>query len=188
MLIGFALVLGLITPRESLALFDFLAEEGKELSEVAAYTAALSDLITEIEPDSEMSEHSKNLNSRIKSLEAEYSKTRRVGRDSTSLLSGPDMSNRRVSDNIVSLTRYIKRVKRLMATLGLLGTQGSIAINTAETNHHLTEIQKNQQTQLLLMAEAQIKVAEEEVEQRKKWDQFFETERSRTQSNAFRKH
>lgn len=182
------LILCLVYCSNGHALFDFLAEEGKELSEVAAYTAALSDLITEIQPDSEMSEHSKNLNNRIQNLHSEYSKTRRVGRDSQSILSGPDMSNRRVSDNIVSLTRYIKRVKRLMATLGLLGTQGSIAINTAETNHHLTEIQKNQQTQLLLMAEAQIKIAEDEMEQRKRWDQFFESERSRVQKNAFRKY
>jgi hypothetical protein len=72
-----------------------------------------------------------------------------------------------VVENINSLTRYIQRLKALMVALGALGTQGAIAVNTADTNRHLFEIQKNQQTQLLMLAESQVQEAERSVDREK---------------------
>lgn len=182
------LIIPLLFSVKSYAILDFLAEEGKKTSEVIAYSTALSDLITEIDPNSDAGEYSKRLNTRIQSVQSELANANKIGEGTESLLEGPDLSNKRVLDNIKSLTLYLRRVKGLMVALGALGTQGAIAINTAETNRHLSEIQKNQQTQLLLLADAQVKEAERTVSQRKKWDQFLTKERDIRGHNAFRKH
>jgi hypothetical protein len=61
----------------SFAILDFLAEEGKDASELIAYSTALSDLIMELDSESSAKEHSRNLNNRIRRLIAEL-KVRRV--------------------------------------------------------------------------------------------------------------
>jgi hypothetical protein len=181
-------ILLMVLSFESYAILDFLAEEGKEATEVMAYTTALTDLITEIDPNSPAAEHSKNLDGRIRELRAEISQLDLISNQTGNLLRGPDLSSKRVVDNINSLTRYLHRLKALLATVGVLGTEGSIAINTAETNRHLSEIQKNQQAQLLMLVDSQVQQTEREVAERKKWSQFLNYEKKVQKGYAFRKH
>jgi hypothetical protein len=172
----------------SFAILDFLAEEGKDASEVIAYSTALTDLIMELDSSSSAKEHSRSLNNRIRTLDAELKSVQSLNRNATNLLEGPNLTSERVVDNINSLTRFIQRLKALMVTLGALGTQGAIAVNTAETNRHLFEMQKNQQTQLLMLAESQVKEVERTVEERKKWDGFLRREKERGEHYALGKH
>jgi hypothetical protein len=170
------------------AILDFLAEEGKEATELVAYSAALTDLILEIDPNSEAGEYSRDLSSRINTVQGELATVRGINQSTKSLLSGPDLSSKRVLDNVKSLTMYLRRLKTLLATLGALGTEGAIAVNTAETNRHLSEMQKNQQTQMLLLADSQLKQVERDIAERKKWNNFFAKERGVVKHNAYRKH
>jgi hypothetical protein len=172
----------------SFAILDFLAEEGKDASELIAYSTALSDLIMELDSESSAKEHSKNLNHRIRRLDSEIKSTKSINQNATNLLEGPKLTHGRVVENINSLTRYIQRLKALMVALGALGTQGAIAINTADTNRHLFEIQKNQQTQLLMLAESQVQEAERSVAQRRKWDSFLSKEKERGAQYALGQH
>lgn len=173
---------------QSHAFYDWLAEEAKDASELAAYSSALGDLIEQIDPDSGAKEYSGEINKRIQKVQSEISSGKNLGVGVQSMLRGPDLSNKRVLDNVKSLTQYLKRLKGILATVGVLGTQGAISINTAETNRHLSEIQKNQQTQLLLLADTQIRQAEQAIEQRKKWGSFLQNERDLRSKSALRKY
>lgn len=174
-------LLAFLIPTPSQAFLDFVGEQSKKAMEAAAYADAVTELATEISPNSELIEGAKDLNQRAEKLRSEASELRYLSRATKNVLSGPDWSSKRLETNIRATTDYMRRMKRLIARIALLGTDGATALNTTETNVALNEVQKNQQALLLQNEEAKIREIEREQEEKKEWSEFSKAQRKHRQ-------
>lgn len=170
--------------QQSNAMMDFLGEQAKEASEVAAYTDALIDLAGEITDSESLEENSKEYKKRIGYLKSEISNVSYLSSTSKNLLNGPDWSSHRIDENIKATTNYIKRFKRIIARAAILGTDGATALNTAETNVALNEIQKNQQTIMLQNQDFMLRSLEKEKEEASKWNNFVKNQKEARSQNS----
>lgn len=64
----------------------------------------------------------------------------------------------------------------------MVGTDVATALNTAETNLGLNEVVKNQQAQLLLEKENQVRDREADLREHQAWESFIGDERKRRRS------
>ncbi len=160
----------------SLAVLDFIGETAKDTAKAAAYADAVSELANELEDSSEISEAAKSLSERMKALKTTTSEVYYISSEFRSLLDGPDWSSQQLDQNIRYTSRYINRLKRLLVSLGLVGTDVATAMNTAETNGALKEVLRNQQAQLLLQKEDKVDRAEADLNRKKEWDEFIQRE------------
>lgn len=167
----------LLFPISTLAFLDFVGDQTKKAIEVAAYADAVTDLVEEINPDSELQAGSRDIQKRSDRLRNSLHEVGSFTRATQSVLEGPDWSSERLETNIRATTNYIRRLKRLLLRVAALGTDGVIALNTTETNVALNEIQKNQQALIMQNASLQIHEMEKEQEDRKQWAQFSDQQK-----------
>lgn len=161
----------------SFAFLDFIGDQAKKAVEVAAYIDAASELANEVAPDKDLENGAKELQKRAEILRSEASSIRSMSRSTQTILKGPDWSSRRLETNIRSTTDYIRRLKRLLVRAAALGSDGTVALNTTETNVALNEVQKNQQTMIMQNSEAQLRELEKEQEDSKQWTAFSTEQR-----------
>lgn len=173
----FVALLIIFQPTQSEAFLDFLGEQAKKAIEVAAYVDAVAELSGEIGPSDEITEQAKNVKNRAESVRSEASNLRYLSRTTKSVLSGPDWTSRRLETNIRATTDYARKLKRLIARIIALGTDGATAFNTTETNVALTEVQKNQQALLLQNEDAKLREIEKEQEEVRQWEDFSRSQR-----------
>lgn len=161
----------------SYAFLDFIGDQAKEAIEIATYVDAAADLAFEISPDKDLENGAKDIQKRAEVLRSESSQARYISKSTQKILNGPDWSSRRLETNIRNTTDYIRRLKRLLARAVALGTEGTIALNTTETNVALNEIQKNQQAMIMQNADQQIRDMEKEQEESRQWTMFSDQQR-----------
>lgn len=161
----------------SFAFLDFLGEQAKKATEVAAYADAVSELSQELAPDEDIKTGAKDIQRRSEAVRKESANLRYVSRSTQSVLNGPDWSSRRLESNIRSTTDYIRRFKRLIGHIAILGNEGAIALNTTETNVALNEVQRNQQTLILQNEDARLRQLEKESEDSRQWAEFSDRQR-----------
>lgn len=178
-------ILIFIFPSSSSAFLSFIGDKTKEAIEVAAYADAVSEMLEEIDPDSTLSLGAKDLQRRSEKLRTEARRINQINSQTKRILNGPDWSSRRLDSNIRSTTNYIKRLKRYSAQVTALGVGGTTALNTAETNLALNEIQKNQQAILLQNEDSKIRELEKEQEHLKKWNEFSKSQRELRKQQGF---
>ena len=140
-------------------------------------TEALLDLAGEVSDSETIKENSKEIRIRTNRLKSETKNLGYISNTTHSLLSGPDWSSKRIDKNIRATTSYIKRLKRVIARVALLGTSGAIALNTAETNVALNAVQKNQQTLMLQNQDYMLRSLEREKESANQWSSFINSQR-----------
>jgi len=167
----------LLYSSKSFAFLDFLGEQAKKATEVAAYADAMAEISEEIAPDEDIKTGAKDIQKRTESIRNESANLRYVGRNTKSVLNGPDWTSRRLETNIRSTTDYIRRFKRLMGRVAILGNEGAIALNTTETNVALNEVQKNQQTLILQNEDTRLRELEKETEESREWTEFSTQQR-----------
>jgi hypothetical protein len=170
-------VMVLFFPQSGFALLDFVGEQAKKATEVAAYADAVADLSSELSPDEDLKTGAVDIRKHSDAAMAQSSKLRYLSRTTKSVLSGPEWSSRRLETNIRSTTEYVRRVKRLAGRVAILGTEGAVALNTTETNLALNEVQKNQQTLILQNEDAKLREIEREQEQARQWNEFSDRQR-----------
>ncbi len=161
----------------SYGFLDFLGEQAKKAAETAAYADAVAELAGELSPDSEVSAGAKDIQKRSDRLRSESSNLYYLSQSTKNVLSGPNWSSKRLESNIRNTTDYVRRVKRLIARIAILGTDGATALNTTETNVALNEVQKNQQAMLLQNEDAKLRQLEKEQEEGKQWEEFSDRQR-----------
>lgn len=166
------LLLIVLIPIRSLAFLDFIGEQAKKAVEVAAYVDAVNDLMGEVSPSSELSENANDLNLRAEALRREASSLNYISRTTKDTLNGPNWTSKRLDHNIRATTEYIKRVKRLLSRIVLLGTDGATALSATETNAALNEVQKNQQVLIMQNEEMKLREISKEQENAKSWSDF----------------
>lgn len=166
-----------LLPMQSYGFLDFLGEQAKKAAEAAAYADAVSELAGEIAPDGTIKEGADDIKKRAEKLRSEASELRYLTRTSQQVLLGPDWSSKRLETNIRNTTDYVRKLKRLIARIALLGTDGATALNTTETNVALNEVQKNQQALLLQNEDSKIRALEKEHEESKQWAEFSASQR-----------
>lgn len=171
-------ILVLFIPSSSQAFLNWVGEEARRATEVAAYADAVSELAGEIAPNEELKEGAKDINARAERLRKEASNLRYISRSTQAILNGPDWSSRRLETNIRNTTDYVRKIKRLIARISILGTSGATALNTTETNIALNEVQKNQQALLLQNEDAKLLALERENEEAKQWAEFSQRQKS----------
>ena len=176
----------IVVPETSFAILDFVGQAAKDAAKSAAYVDAVGELANELTDSSEVSEGARALNERMTKIKTETQNVYFVSTEFKSLLEGPDWSSRQLDQNIRYTSRYVSRLKKLLVTLGMVGTDVATAMNTAETNGALKEVLKNQQAQLLMQKEDKVERMESEMNEKKTWDEFISNERS-TRSGEIRK-
>ena len=159
------------------AFLDFIGDQAKKAVELAAYVDAAAELSSEIAPDKDLENGAKDIQKRAEVLRSESSNARYISRSTQSVLNGPDWSSRRLETNIRATTDYIRRLKRLLVRAVALGTDGTVALNTTETNVALNEVQKNQQAMIMQNADAQLRSMEQEQEESRQWTSFSDKQR-----------
>jgi hypothetical protein len=162
----------ILIPLHSYAFLDFLGGQAAKIAEAMAYTDAVSEVLSEVSNDKTMKEGSDDLKRRTQALNQELLNIEGVSYETKSIFSGPAWSSKRLDANIRSTTDYVRRVKRLLAHVALLGTQGATAFNTAETNMALNEVQKNQQAMILQTEDQRMRNLEKESRETKIWNDF----------------
>ena len=168
----------------SYAFLDFIGDQAKEAIEIATYVDAAADLANEISPDKDLENGAKDIQKRAEILRSESANARYVSRSTQAILKGPDWSSRRLETNIRSTTDYVRRLKRLLARAVALGTDGTVALNTTETNVALNEVQKNQQAMIMQNADQQLRDMEKEQEESRQWTMFSDRQRKIRKSEA----
>lgn len=167
----------LLYSTSSFAFLDFLGEQAKKATEVAAYADAVSELSEELVPDEDIKEGAKDIQKRSEAVRRKSANLRYVSRSTQSILNGPSWSSHRLDRNIRSTTEYVRRFKRLLGRIAILGNEGAIALNTTETNIALNEVQKNQQAIILQNEEMRLHQLEKENENSRQWTEFSERQR-----------
>ncbi len=167
----------IIQAKNSYAFLDFLGEQAKKATEIAAYADAVSELSQELAPDEDIKTGAKDIQRRSEAVRKESANLRYVSRSTQSVLNGPDWSSKRLETNIRSTTDYIRRFKRLIGRIAILGNEGAIALNTTETNVALNEVQRNQQTLILQNEDARLRQLEKESEDFRQWAEFSDRQR-----------
>ncbi len=178
------LFLALIIPFKSFAFLDFLGEQAKKGAEAAAYVDAVSELIDEVSPTSEISDGANDLNRRAEYLRREASSLKYVSRTSKEVLLGPQWTSKRLETNIRNTTDYARKLKRLIARIAILGTDGATALNTTETNVALNDVQKNQQVLIMQNEARDLREMEKEQELAKSWADFSDNQRKLRQGGS----
>lgn len=159
------------------AFLDFIGEQAKKATEVAAYADAASELSEELVPDENIQNGARDVQRRSEAVRKESANLRYVSRSTQTVLNGPDWSSRRLETNIRSTTDYIRRFKRLIGRIAILGNEGAIALNTTETNVALNEVQRNQQTLILQNEDSKLRQLEKENEEHRQWADFSDRQR-----------
>jgi hypothetical protein len=160
------------------AILDFLGDSVKDAAEAAAVTGAVTDLIEEIDPNSAPVEENKKVQAENERLQKEVGEAKYLDRESRELLKGPDLTSKRLTTNIKATTTFIQRTKKLLSKIGLISPDVTTAVNTAETNSQLNEMQHNQQTLILLQQQQINDQKKKELQERKSWEDFIASERA----------
>jgi hypothetical protein len=164
------------------AFLDFIGQQAKAAAESAAYADAVTDLVSEVSPDEELKAGARDISDRAQRLRSEASRLKYLSESTKNVLSGPDWSSKRLETNIRSTTEYVRRLKRLIAQITVLGTNGAIALNTTEANMALIQVQKNQQTIIMQNEHRNLREMEKEQEESKQWSMFSESQRKQRQT------
>lgn len=177
-------ILMILIPCQSWAFLDFIGEQAKKAAEAAAYADAVGELAGEIAPDGTIQEGADDVKKRAETLRKNASELRYLSRTSQEILTGPDWSSKRLETNIRNTTDYVRKLKRLIARIAILGTDGATALNTTETNVALNEVQKNQQALLIQNEDTKIRQIEKEREESKNWAEFSSHQRKLRKTEA----
>lgn len=150
------------------AFLDYSAALAADMAKISMYTDAINDLTKEVVPDSELAQSAKESRDQTMKFHQEAQNLIYVGKDASSVLAGPDFSDKNLESNIRATTNYIQKLKSLTAKMALLGTNGFTALNTLQTNETLEQIRRNQATEIALSKQyTQSKMKKEALEDSK---------------------
>lgn len=167
------------------AFLDFIGNQAKQTIEVAAYTDAAVDLALELTPDDDIKEGAQDIKKRSEIIRRRSSEVVSLGTSVKGIMEGPDWTSKRLDTNIRATSNYVKRFKRILLRAAALGSQGTTALNTAETNAALNEVQKNQQAMILQNEDTKLRDLERDYEDAKQWDQFSKNQRRLRSREAY---
>ena len=108
-------------------------------------------LLEETNVAAEQVKNLKELEDQINKMNDQIYKLDGLTEETKRLIKGPKFdSTSQLSSNIRLGTQYIKSLKLLLTTVGLVSPQAQTAINTTQTNAHLSRVVENQNRQILM--------------------------------------
>ena len=136
------------------------------IGDKAAIGESALDLLSEVTNDAETQKSNEELRAKIQGITKTAQDSSYTGEDIQDLISPINFSSQRVEQNIRQTISYVRRLKRVLLKLGVMSPQGVTAVNTAETNVSLSQVNQNLTTLMLQNAwrdasEKQAKLSEE---------------------------
>jgi len=156
--------------------WDYVGDKAQDYAEGAAIADATADMAKTFDQSDNLIKDLEEFEKVSSKIEEKLQDTVYISEESKSLMSGVDYSSNRLSSNIRYTTSYFRRLKRLLLRFAALGSDTSTALNTMETVASLSEVQKNQQTMIMMEKQKHMLEINEKLEERKKWDNFLENE------------
>ncbi len=133
------------------AFWDSIINEAKTVAEAAAVAGSVGALLEETNVAAEQVKNLKELEDQINKMNDQIYKLDGLSEDTKRLIKGPKFdSTSQLSANIRMGTQYIKSLKILLTTVGLVSPQAQIAINATQTNAHLSRVVENQNRQIMM--------------------------------------
>ncbi len=161
------------------AFLSTITDTAKEAGQAAAVVGATTELLDEVTDSSETAlAANKMIQEGNETLQKNVREAKYLDSEAKALYQGPDHTSRQLTNNIQNTTQFIKRAKRLLLRVGLLSPATSTAVNTAETNVQLTEMQRNQQTQTLIAKEHLDYVKKRDERDERQWSNFIQEQRA----------
>lgn len=130
------------------AFLDYSAALAADMAKTSMYVDAINDLTKEVVPDSELAQSAKESRDQAIEYHQEAQNLIYVGKDASSVLSGPDFSDKNLETNLRATTSYIQKLKNLGLKMSLLGTNGFTAFSALQANETLEQIRRNQAADL----------------------------------------
>lgn len=138
-------ILILLISSKALGFLDAIANAGKETAEAAAILGSVSSLLEETNTAAQQVKNLKELQDRIETMNSQLRDIQGLSEDTKRLIKGPDYSNvNDLNTNIRYATEYIRTLKKVLLTVGVLSPQAQTAINTTTTNNLLNKVVENQ--------------------------------------------
>jgi len=168
----------LVLSSHSYAFLDFMAGKANDAAEGAAIGSAMAELLETVGASEELINGFEDLESLASAVEKNAYETIYLTKESRELLRGINYTSKnRLSSNIRYTTTYIKRMASFFARVVAFGADMSTALNTLEMNVGLSEIQKNQQTQIMIEKQKILIEVNEKSASKRQWDSFLESEK-----------
>lgn len=138
-------VLILLISSKALAFLDAIANAGKDSADAATILGSVSSLLEETDTAAQQVKNLKELQERIETMNSQLRDIQGLSEDTKRLIKGPDYSNvNDLNTNIRYATEYIRTLKKVLLTVGVLSPQAQTAINTTTTNNLLNKVVENQ--------------------------------------------
>jgi hypothetical protein len=168
----------LMSAQPAHAILDFVGEQVKDAAEAAAVTGAITDLIGTVDPDSAPTAANAEIQKDAQQHQKELAEAKYLDNETKQMMKGPDLSSKRLEASLKNTTSYINRTKRLLTKIGVLSPAATTAVNTAETNSQLNDLNQNQQTLILIAERERIQREKKELAERKSWEEFIQREKA----------
>jgi len=159
--------------------FDFLAEKGEDAAETAAIASATADLVSVVGGSEEIIRAMEDIEWFASAVEDKIDESIYLSEETKRLMKGVDYSSDRLSTNIRYTTSYIRRLQSLFLRYAAFGSDFATAINTLETNVSLSEIQKNQQTMIMMERQKSLLELNEKLIEHQKSEAFIDEQRKK---------
>ncbi|MCB0349084.1 MAG: hypothetical protein KDD37_09615 [Bdellovibrionales bacterium] len=165
---------------QSYAFLDFMAKKGDDAAEGAAIASAMAELVETIGGSEELVDSFNQLEEIASEVERNAYETIYLTKEGRTLMKGINYTSKnRLSSNIRHTTTYIKRLRSFLLRLAAFGSDMATALNTLEMNVGLSEVQKNQQTQIMIEKQKILAETSEKAAEKEQWESFMETERNK---------
>lgn len=163
---------------EVFAVLDFLMKKSEDLVKVSIYGDAIADLLQEVAPDTSLEKSVQNGKNHSSKISQDAQNLYYVGDETRSVLSGPDLGNESLEQNIRSSSDYVRKLKSLSLKAAVLGTDGVTALSTIQTNQTLEQIRKNQATEIALQQQMQTRQVKKSAVEEAKMHNFILEQRA----------
>jgi hypothetical protein len=139
------IVLIVLISSKAFGFLDAIATTGKETAEAAAILGSVSSLLEETNTAAQQVKNLKELQERMEKMNSQLRDINGLSDNTKQLIKGPDYSNvNDLSTNIRYATEYIRTLRKVLLTVGILSPQAQTAINTTTTNNLLNKVVENQ--------------------------------------------
>ncbi len=160
--------------RPAFAVFDSLAGKLDDIIEASILADSLNELSQEIQPDSQVSSSTEKVHRKTEELLKNYREARDLDSDIEEI-SEVDLDNKSFESNVRHTTHFVRRVKKLMVTLGVR-PKAAAAYGSFETALALNQMIKNQNEVIALMQSRYLEEENRRIKEQVRTNRFIKSQ------------